>query len=206
MNLSFLKIMCIIILVLFLNLPVNAQLDPNADMTILWNNQQTGIINLGNNLSADNTTKIWPATINPITGFVIERIDKNNNANLYVRVNDNFTDGYGNTISYDNFKYSDYGVNVPITSFTNTSTLVRANWRKKGNQPEYLPVILYLTVPYGTEPGNYIITIIHSLFEPGSIPPLSELSQDIDYNDSSKQTDNITGDANNTNQTLNISL
>jgi len=82
-------------------------------------------------------------------------------------------------------------------SFETTNRLVRANWTR--SQMEYLPVDLYLTVPSGTEPGNYTVTIIHVIVASDALQPVDgvvdDVTNDIYYN--------LTEDTNNSNSTNN---
>ncbi|MGZ7134892.1 MAG: hypothetical protein ACXVHY_03330 [Methanobacterium sp.] len=210
---SFFKIMCILSLISLLVLPVNAAL--YGGMNYYWGSTTNpASINLGS-YSADNSTIKWAGRTSPggTTGFMVQKINPNRTTayDLYVRVNGDFVSG-NNTIDYSNFKYGNYTSQVgsprivPITSFSTTSTLVKSGWRYgSGGTDQYLPIDLYLIVPYGTAPGTYSIKIIHTLWS-GSTPPASLLDLD---NNSTNMADNTTTNnttSDNTSQSVNLYL
>ncbi|MDI6645317.1 MAG: hypothetical protein QME14_09700 [Methanobacteriaceae archaeon] len=189
---SILKTICIIYLVFIFSAPsIYAQ-----NIEVYWNSTASANINLGTVL-ADGSTYYWSGGS---TGLQVRRVTPRPNepANLYVRASGDFSDGYGNIISLGNFRYSNYGGSVSSQrSFETTNRLVRANWTR--SQMEYLPVDLYLTVPSGTEPGNYTVTIIHVIVASDALQPVDgvvdDVTNDIYYN--------LTEDTNNSNSTNN---
>lgn len=158
---------------IFLTLLMTITISPvyALGIEVRWNSVASSNINLGT-VMADGTVHYWAGGS---TGLEVRRIPPQPNmpANLYVRASGDFSDGYGNTIPLSNFRYSDYGGSViSPRSFETTNRLVRANWRR--GHLEFLPVDLYLTVPIGTEPGNYTVTIYHIIVSSWGPQPVNE--------------------------------
>lgn len=90
--------------------------------------------------------------------------------NLYVRSED-FSGGY-NSIPLINFKYDGFlSSSLSKTTFTTTDTLVRS-WDLqyqsgivfwKWGVSDTVPANYYLTVPWGTTPGNYRTTVYYTV-------------------------------------------
>lgn len=127
--------------------------EDKVGIEVYWNGVNDSDINL-RTLIANGSTYTYPDCETIVnTG--------KNPTDVYVRATGNFSDGYGNIIDINNFKYSDYGnrINTP-TPFTNNYVKVIDNWKNSDIQSVY--VDLYLTLPPSTEPGTYTVTIYHT--------------------------------------------
>lgn len=86
---------------------------------------------------------------------------------VYTRASGDFANGT-NKIALSNFKYSGGTVGSAI-AFTETYFKMYSNWAKApigGFNSE--PINLYLTVPFGTSPGNYSTTVYFSAVTAGN--------------------------------------
>lgn len=127
--------------------------DDKVGIEVYWNGVNDSDINLGS-LVANGSTYSY---------LNCEKIVNTGKTptDLYVRVTGDFSDGNGNFISLDNFKYADYGNRITNpTSFTTYYSLVINNWKNSDNST--VDVDLYLTLPPSTEPGTYTVTIYHT--------------------------------------------
>lgn len=134
---------------------LSAQVTINSQVSIAANWNSTGVnstINLGS-LEADGLQKSWNGGINgeQILSYSNVKID------VYTRASGNLTSG-NSSIPLNKFLYRGGNISTP-TSFETNYTQIIDGWSKAQGSPNVAPINLYLTVPYGTEPGTYTTTI-----------------------------------------------
>lgn len=139
-------------------------------ITASWCNYESGsMINLGN-LVADNTEDSW------IGGSTGEQVETCSNCciDLYVKASGDFTNhDTGGTILLANFCYGGYADSMHKNSFTTEYAKTINNWQKcNPGETRTVPISLYLTVPFGTEPGIYTTTVYHSAVKHGTPGPV----------------------------------
>lgn len=92
------------------------------------------------------------------------------NVDLYVKVSGPFT-GSNGTIPLQYFKYQ-FNNTDNFNNFDTTSSLLVANlYKPSQGGPDVFPVNYMLTVPMGTNIGNYTTIVTYSAVDSGSLAP-----------------------------------
>lgn len=135
------------------------QVKVNSQVAIAanWDSEaDNSTINLGS-VEADNAQNAW------VGGIYGEQLFSYSNVKIdvYTRASGNLTDG-NKSIPLSNFLYQGGDVGI-VTPFSMNYTRLIDDWDKvKLGIPDIVPINMYLTVPFGTEPGNYTTTIYFS--------------------------------------------
>lgn len=144
---------------------VQVTVGPTVAIQALWaNGADNNTINLGT-IAADDVQVPYPggATGEQVRTYSNVMID------LYTRIAGNFTNGT-NTIDANNFLFT--GNASGTVPFTAQYQKVFDDWAKapKGGFNS-APVNLYLTVPFGTDPGDYSTTVYFSAVRHNAAAP-----------------------------------
>jgi hypothetical protein len=135
------------------SLPVQVTVNSQVAITANWNSTgDNSTINLGS-LEADGFQKSWNGGINgeQIFSYSNVKID------VYTRASGDLTSG-NSSIPLNKFLFTGGDISTP-TPFATNYTQIIDDWSKAQGNPNTAPITLYLTVPYGTEPGKYNTTV-----------------------------------------------
>ncbi len=147
-------------------LTVRVNVNSNVAISTNWNSGKDNYtITLGS-VEADNSQNTW------VGGIYGEQLFSYSNVKIdvYTRASGNLTDG-NKSIPLSNFLYQGGNMGT-ATSFSTNYTQVIDDWDKPHHGiPNVTPINMYLTVPFGTEPGNYITTVYFSAVAHNSPAP-----------------------------------
>lgn len=142
---------------------VQVTVKPTIAIAANWNSGANNSTIILGSLDADNLQNTWTggATGEQLFTFSNIAID------VYTKASGPLTTGSSN-IALSNFLYSGGSIGTP-TAFTTSYFKMYSNWAKAPQGGSNVaPINLYLTVPFGTDPGNYATTIYFSAVNAGN--------------------------------------